>query len=254
MNADDGDPNRPGVAERLAALRREAYSRSGSEASFAALRELELSLQRPALRTEVEVSAVSETAAPVVPQQVIPQQRTRLSPFRFALIAVAVLVIAAVGFSFGRSTPAPTSSASATLPAEARRGSATLALLETPQRAADMPPFGLGTDIIPATVHILPTGLQGEVIIYGARTSKRLVCLVAVTVGPTSNQLGDSAETCATVHQFVTDGIRLRVTTSELVIDDAGFSNFAYFEYLWTGNGVITAISNHYPFPAAPHL
>lgn len=250
MEQDDGD-----LAARISAMRREAYSRSGSEATFAALRELEQQLADSLLAPGRSAAAVQPAVAPAVTPPVLrdPFAGRRIGVIAVAGIIIAATIIAIAGFSLGRLSVSPLTSATPSLPASAQRGSATLALLETPQRPADVPPFSLGTDIIPATVHVLPTDQQGEVTLYGARTRAHLVCLVAVTAGSNSAQLGDSAETCATVHEFVTSGIRLRVTTSQLVTADHGPSDFAYFQYRWTGNGEIADVSNRSPIPPAPH-
>ncbi len=235
---------------KLDALRREAYSRNGSESAFAALRELERSLARepqraPEREAEREQPPAKSAVKEAVPQ---PNSRKRAPSWRrvFAL-TLAALGVAAIGFSLGRAPSAPTPTVEAAAVGESQHGVATLALLEASQQPSDIPPFSLGSDITASTVHVLTAAGAPGVTVYGARTHEKLVCLIAVTTDL------HSADTCATEHQFVTDGIRLRITTDAIVKNDAGSSDFAFYQYFWSSDGAISGSSNEYLFPAAPH-
>ena len=239
---------------RLDALRREAYSRNGSAQSFAELRELERALSRERqdaaeLRLEPKREPEPEPSITPPPPALEQPAKKKRSWRRIVVIALAAILVAAGGFSLGKgSQPTPqSSSALAGSPGESQHGVATLALLETSQQPSDIPPFSLGSDITASTVHVLTAAGAPGVTVYGALTHEKLICLIAVTADL------HSADTCATESQFVSDGIRLRITTDTIVKNDAGFSNFAFYQYFWSSDGSISGSSNMYLFPAAPH-
>jgi hypothetical protein len=246
----------------LADLRRAAYSRGASAEAIEQLARFEQRLAEDSATAAVSLPPVDERheglpepeEQPAVAQpNAIDGRARRIRPVRLIVAALTVLVVAAIGFSLGRATPTVGSAGSTPfpslgLPSAGQHGSATLALLETSQKPSDIPPFALGSDIIASTVHALSAGGSPGVTVYGALSGTRLICLVAVTEDLRS------ADTCVTEHQFVTEGIRLRITTNDLVKDDAGFSNFAFYEYFWSSDGSISGSSNEYLFPASPHV
>jgi hypothetical protein len=225
---------------RLAELRRAAYSREGSPADLTELRELEQRAAEPeppepAAFVEPEPAAADNdvhTVPPVPPRRRLP---------RVLAIAAATIVVAGIGFGIGR---IPTDAA----PAASGRtqGVAPLSLLDTAQTQADVPAVALDGDITADSVHLLASVQSHGVSVYGARTTAGLVCLVAVTTGL------ETAQSCVSRADFVGDGIRLRITTNQLVQNDRVPNSQAYWEYYWQGDGHISAESNLSPFASAP--
>jgi hypothetical protein len=269
--ADTADGTPDPTAE-LNALRRTAYSREGSPAALAAVfereqlardtdRALDAAMAAISLRTEppretpdpstMAVMDAGEPARidtpPLEPAPARPRLRAAI-----AIIAAAI-VVAGLGFGIGRgvsSEPVPTATPTPTFrPFSAgQHGSATLALLETPQTPADIPPFALEEDVVASTVHLLPGAQSPAIAVYGALTSDQHICLVIIT-----HDLR-SASTCATERTFIAIGLRLRVTTADQVINGSGFPTKVYYEYFWSSDGAIVGSSNDYPFPAPPQL
>ena len=251
----DPDSGREGDLsdKSLPELRRLAFSRHGTPEQLKALRELEARSKAPAPPPD-DVPVLVDVAPP--PRAVTPSPRPprRIDALRshWGLVVagvVAALVIAAVGFSVGRAAhpPTPVVTDAAVAGADSQRGTATLALLDTAQQPRDIPPFALGSDIISSTVHRIGSHLPPDVTVYGAISQEKEICLVAITADL------QSAQTCVTQHVFVTDGIRLRLTTRDTVVDDAGFDQRAFYQYYWSSDGSISGSSNRFLFPDSPH-
>lgn len=172
--------------------------------------------------------------------------RTRRRTRKWCVAALVIVAIAAGAFAAGRmsfqhvASPTPVPSSSLGLFSAGQHGSATIALLQSPQTPSDVPPFAFDSAIIPGSIHVFAAVQSRGATVYGALTKTGLLCLVAVTVDL------HSAQTCATQHVFVTDGIRLRITTNTPVATATGASDFAYFQYLWTSDGSIVGSSNEY--------
>ena len=251
----DPDSGREGDLsdKSLPELRRLAFSRDGTPEQLKALRELEARSTTPAPPPDDVPVRMDVTPAPpaATPPPRAPRRLDALRGHWGLVVAgvVAALVIAAIGFSVGRAAhpPAPVATSDGIAGAESQRGTATLALLSTAQQPRDIPPFALGSDIISSTVHQLGAHLPPDVTVYGAISQEKEICLIAITVDL------QSAQTCVTEHVFVTDGIRLRLTTKDTVVDDAGFDQRAFYQYYWSSDGSISGSSNRFLFPDSPH-
>ncbi len=258
--SDDADPGpeRDLSHKSAADLRRLAFSRDGTAEQLRALRELEARAAGASDDTADEHAATADAAPPASAAPQWHPEPVR-APHRFDALrahwglaivgALAALVIGAIGFSVGRAAhpPAPVITDTAVAGADSQRGTATLALLDTAQQPRDIPPFALGSDIISSTVHRIGNHLPPDVTVYGALSQEKEICLIAITADL------QSAQTCVTEHVFVTDGIRLRLTTRDTVTDEAGFDQRAFYQYYWSSDGSISGSSNRYLFPDSPH-
>jgi hypothetical protein len=300
-----GPSGTPDPAIALAALRHDAYSRSGAQAplvamvdetsgrtvlvrsSEVALREaqrqqqLDATLLDSAIESVVgvrgessrregasreaasrgaaadgaatglpEIDGIGEDRADAVPAPGTPQavrvHRKARRPLVAVVAAAAILAVVASAFAAGRmssppvAAPTPVVTSSLGPFSGGQHGAATIALLQSPQSPADVPPFAFDSAIIPGSIHVLAAVQSRGATVYGSLTKTGLICLVAVTVDL------HSAQTCATRHAFVTDGIRLRLTTNTPVATASGASDFAFFEYFWSSDGSIVGSSNQF--------
>jgi len=249
----------------LEPLRRAAYARStvapvpftdpasGSTVLISpaelALREATLALNADAADLDAVVRAIHDDPVPAeitpaAPQTALPLRR------RAALGIAAVVIVAIAAFALGRLGDRPPSPAapnpSSSQFAAAQRGTATLALLQSTQTPHDIPPFALGTDTISSTVHLIFDGYGPGVTVYGALGHRDTVCMVVIVAETQSSQ------TCAPTGRYISDGLRVRVTTGGQIVNDAGYLVPSFYDFTWAGDGTVSAVSNAYLFPAAP--
>jgi hypothetical protein len=210
-----------------------------------------------------------------------------------SILAVAVVTVIVVGvgaFAFGRvtggptilgaSVPAPGGSVVALEPTRASAESAALQIFHTTQQPSDIPLILPDEDIDPSTTRsfVRPdtyvvepdpeasngaadgtaddgTGTATDSDIqparaYAARTTTGLICLMAVFSDKSS------AVTCSTEQRFADEGLRLRMTTPQIVpkADASGVDENAFYEYYWSSEGSFSSSSNAYRFPGSPQL
>ncbi len=265
----------PDPAIEWDALRRTAYSRGGSPADLAAVYEHEQRTRRSAVLLDEAMRAITPVnaavlsdARPAVPPAMDAMQvraaeagtaervpplsppTKRRTPIAIAIVAAAIVLIG-VGFGLGHgvaspATPDPSPSHTFGPFSAGQHGTSTLALLEEPQTPGDIPPLALADDIVASTVHLLPGIDSPAVTVYGALSKSQEICLILIT-----SDL-KTASTCATETTFVANGIRLRITTADEVVNHFGFATPAYYDYIWTSDGAIVGTSNVYQFPAPP--
>lgn len=277
-----GPTGAPDPATAIAALRREAYSRGGAGSPLVSMiddvtgravlvRETEFALRRAEQRVALDAAsltkAIDELTRPAVdPPAALPLSTSAPSPIPLpavpprrsrrvvaATIIAAIIVagaLSAVAYGAGRSSSIESARSSPPKfgePSPVRPpGPATLNLLQTPQRPSDIPPFALDSAIEPSSIHMLLGVQSPTVAVYGGKTTGGLICLVALTTDLRSG------ETCASKRVFISDGIRLLITTNVPVVAPNGASEFAFYKYYWTGDGYISAGSNQYGFYDAP--
>ena len=258
----------PDPALELEPLRRAAYARSTAApvrytdtatGMSALVAPAELALRQAMGALEADAAALDRVLAldhddrkPVAASVPPPGPLRR----RLGLTVAAVVVVAAVAFSLGRLTDRPATSAASAPSGSSRseysgagqRGAATLALLESAQQPHDIPPFALGTDTIASSVHLIFDGFAPGITVYGALGHRDSVCMVVIVAE------NESAQTCSPADRFIDDGLRLRVTTRERVVNDSGYLVPSYVEFSWAGDGSVGATSNASPSPVSPGL
>ncbi|MET4781402.1 hypothetical protein [Glaciihabitans sp. UYNi722] len=251
---------RPDPSDALDPLRRAVFSREGASATMVetddpltgervqitkdalslrmaerTIRDDDRALDEAILAFHPPTAGAAEAAAATEPPT---QEATDDSPpqdrRRTALVVLGVAVLLVVGFAAGRFQPAPPP------PIAAAPSGDALSVFNRAQGPVDAPSIDLGFDIRAETTRSL--GQFGDPIqnIYGSRTDSGLLCLSVLLA------TGASATTCSTVAQFRRDGLRLRITTTDVVqnTDPEGVTAPAFYQYYWSNDGALSGSSN----------